>query len=1159
MSQKGHQTPPDAPPEVAPDAAADGVHHAHHAHRARRRRRRRKAGLWSLLSVAVLAGACALFVLSYLGTPIIVPDGLRARIADRINASAGGLTVEVGEMAVIVEKGWTPRLTLRAVTLRGPDSRVLATLSELGGTVAMRPLLRGQVEPSVIRLSGLQVNLRRDDTGGVGVQLGGAIGSGGNAPEARDPSAMIALIDTALTRPAMASLTGVFADNMTLRYEDARAGRAWTIDGGKVEATREAGVLRMRGDFTVLGARAYASTLEMSFSSRIGSSAAQLGLNFSDLPAGDLAMQSPALSWLDALDAPISGALRARLDGNGRLGPLNASLSIGKGALRPTEGTKPIEFDSARSYFTYDPAEQTIAFEAVSIDSRWVSASAEGIAHLIGGENGWPDELQAQLSVTDITADPADLYDTPIDLDGATLDMRLRLEPFHLSIGQLSLSDQGSHVVLTGDLRGGEAGWDLALDGRVDTMQRDRLMDLWPEAAVPKTRTWVSQNVSQARLRNVQLAVRSSPKHRPDVFLGFDFDDLTTRFMKQMPPIQQAAGKARLLEGRFAIAADSGWIDAGQGGRIDISGTSFTVPKIGIPDAPAEVIVHTNSSITSALTLIDNEPFQFLTKLGRPVDLADGRAQVEARLAFPLKKKVQTEEIKFDVSGTLRNLQSDVLVPGRVLSADALTLAVNADGLKVSGDGLLGKAPFSGAYSAALGPDSDGSRVEGTVTLNQTFADEFGIGLPPGSLGGSAVGDVVVQLPKGEAGSFMLTSNLAGLGLSLPQLKWSLPRATRGTLDVRGRLGVPPQIDKLSLDAPGLQALGSVSLTSAGQLNRAMFSRVSVGGWLNAPVTLTGRGKGAAPGIEVTGGSIDLRKADLAGTGGGAGAGGPVSLALDTLVLSDGIALRDFRARLNTANGVDGTFTGRVNGGAAIRGQIVPQRGRSAFRITADDAGGVLGSAGLLKQARGGTMELLLTPAGAEGTYEGQLNGGNITLTDAPALAALLSSLSVVGLLEQMSEGGIHFTDVDARFGLGPDRLTLYSGSAVGSSMGISMDGYYYLGTKQMDMQGVVSPFYFVNAAGGIFTRAGEGLVGVNYTLTGPAAAPKVGVNPLSLLTPGMFREIFRRQPPERPSGALNGVPSATSSNVTATQEAPPPVPAPQPRKPVDRGNRNRP
>jgi hypothetical protein len=68
-----------------------------------------------------------------------------------------------------------------------------------------------------------------------------------------------------------------------------------------------------------------------------------------------------------------------------------------------------------------------------------------------------------------------------------------------------------------------------------------------------------------------------------------------------------------------------------------------------------------------------------------------------------------------------------------------------------------------------------------------------------------------------------------------------------------------------------------------------------------------------------------------------------------------------------------------------------------------------------------------------------------------------------------------------------------------------------------MDMQGVVSPFYVLNGIGSFLTRKGEGLFGMNFTLKGPASAPSVGVNPLSLLTPGMFREIFRRPAPVVP------------------------------------------
>ena len=232
------------------------------------------------------------------------------------------------------------------------------------------------------------------------------------------------------------------------------------------------------------------------------------------------------------------------------------------------------------------------------------------------------------------------------------------------------------------------------------------------------------------------------------------------------------------------------------------------------------------------------------------------------------------------------------------------------------------------------------------------------------------------------------------------------------------------------------------------------------------------------------------------------------------VTVSDGIALTEFRANLNTSGGTSGQFAGRVNGGTTIEGTIVPERGRSAFRIISQDAGGVMRSANFLKQARGGNMELILRPGAAEGSYNGRLQASNVWLTDAPALAALLNAISVVGLLEQMSGNGIHFGDVDAQFSMSPDQITLFKSSAVGNSLGITMDGYYWPGNGVMDMQGVVSPIYLVNGIGGFLTRRGEGLVGFNYKLKGTAESPRVRILPLTIFTPGMFRDIFRRAPP---------------------------------------------
>jgi hypothetical protein len=193
----------------------------------------------------------------------------------------------------------------------------------------------------------------------------------------------------------------------------------------------------------------------------------------------------------------------------------------------------------------------------------------------------------------------------------------------------------------------------------------------------------------------------------------------------------------------------------------------------------------------------------------------------------------------------------------------------------------------------------------------------------------------------------------------------------------------------------------------------------------------------------------------------------------------------------------------------------VPQAGGTAFRIRSDSAGKVFREAGILKTVAGGDMTLTLVPvAGQPGSYDGALDVVNTRLRDAPGIASLLDAISIVGLLDQLEGPGILFTEVEARFRLTPDQLYLTRSSATGPSMGISMDGTYDLGTSTLDLQGVLSPIFFLNGIGSIFTRKGEGLIGFNFNLTGPASQPNVGVNPLSALTPGMFREIFRRPAP---------------------------------------------
>ncbi len=337
-----------------------------------------------------------------------------------------------------------------------------------------------------------------------------------------------------------------------------------------------------------------------------------------------------------------------------------------------------------------------------------------------------------------------------------------------------------------------------------------------------------------------------------------------------------------------------------------------------------------------------------------------------------------------------------------------------------------------------------------------------------------------------------------------------------GKLTLTARLGPRPVIESLRLTAPGLTAEGRLETTEGGALRELTLTTLQTGDWLDARVRILGRGAGRPVAVEVLDGSLDLRRMPRGDDGDTSGSGSEVTVALDQLIVSSGITLTGFRgAFLSRKGGLDGTFVAAVNGQGRIDGAVVPDRGRTAVRITSANAGTVMAAAGIFDKGRGGTLDLTLTPRGPEGQYVGIAAFSRLSVQDAPALAALLGAVSVVGLLEQMSGSGLVFDDGDVEFVLSPAGVQITRGTAVGLSLGLTFEGAYTSATGRLDLQGVISPIYVLNGIGQIFARKGEGLFGFNYRLSGPADDPSVSVNPLSILTPGMFREIFRRPPPQ--------------------------------------------
>lgn len=1071
-----------------------------------------RVALWVLAAPVIMAIAGAAVLI---GQEVSAPSWVVRDVETRAAVALSGGSLEFGEMKVTLGTDLHPRLVVRNAVLKDSNGFMLANVPQITGLISPRGALQGRFLAQEVELTGAEVYIRRRADGAVAF----AFDQNTAGLQAAGFVELMGQVDALFQSGPLEALEQVRAQGVIINYDDARAGRSWVVDDSQIAMDLRGDALAFRADLTLLSGRAYVTQAQITYNSPQGQAMAEVGMSLTNAAAPDIASQSPILAWLGVLDAPISGAMRGGVDATGALTQVSATLQIGAGELRPSLQTRPIPFQGARTYFTFDPEDQRLRFDLIEMDSDAGRVSGQAQAYLREFENGFPDALMGQARFSELQLAPGIWSDREMRLSDASVDFRMRLKPFVFDIGQAVVQVDAAPVRLSGAVLATTEGWSVALDGQTRDISVDQVLRFWPVAAAPGLRQWLADNLRAGRLVDAALALRAEPGAKPVMGLTSGFAGAELRFMRQVPPIQNGAGTLSVVGQEMALTLEQGHVVAAEGGRIDLSGSTMQIPQTG-PRAPAHFDLALAGRATAMMSLLRGAPFHVMAGSDLPVSFLQGDAQVSVDLTTPLARDVTAQERVWSARADLRNLRSDRLVPGRVLTAARADLRVGPEALVVQGPMQLDGVGGDVVFSRALGPGSEGTaRVEAELRLGPDALQRFGIALPDGMLRGDSMAQLSLDLSDPAAPGFRLTSDLRGTRIRLPGVEWSKPASVPAALTVAGQLGARPRIDQLSINAPGLRTSGVIRLAPGGGLERAAFERVRLGGWLDAPVILIGRGAGRPLDVQIAGGTLDLRDAGFgggsgAGTTGSGGAGGGFDVALDRLQVTQSLALHDFRGQFTQSGGFNGTFEGLVNGAAPVQGTLVPIQGRSGVRIQSGDAGAVLRAAGFLRNAYGGAMRLTLTPAGGAGSFDGALVAQNLRVRNLPVLARLLDAISVVGLLTQLDGQGLLFTDIEAQFRMQPNAIIVTQSSAVGPSMGLSLDGVFRPEPGIMDFQGVISPIYLINGIGSFLTRPGEGLIGFNFNLAGSVDNPQVSVNPLSALTPGMFREIFRRPPP---------------------------------------------
>ena len=1111
--------------------------------------RRHGSGLLGrLIFLAVVFGLAAL-TLQLLGRTLPMPVWVVAEVEARLNRSLAdglpGSALSLGGIELTVGEDWVPHIVLDDLRLLQAGGQTLLALPETFLNLDPSGLPQGQLRAKSLRIVGAHIDLRRDGQGNLLMALGS-----GEGPQIDNLATAFASLDRAFALPALAHLTQVQIEGLSLTLTDQRTGRIWQVGDGRVTLdNREAEIAAQMSLSLVAGGTATTRALLTAVAAK-GAGSARVSVQVENVAAKDLAAQTPVLGWLGVLDAPISGRLAATLDRQG-VSAVEGRLDIGAGALQPAPNATPIAFDRASLGLGYDPSAGRIVLSDLSVQSRTLRVATKGQVYLVdaagqkitGALSGRiPAAFLGQIQISDLSVDPAGLFAAPVAFHQGAVDVRLKLDPFTLDIGQLSLSEGGEHLGLSGQISADPAGWRVALDLTLNQISRDRLLALWPLRLVTGTRNWVESNIRNADLSGLRASVRLAPGAETKTELSYGFSQAELRIMPKMPPVTGADGYATIQGKTYTLVMSKGSVTPPEGGVLDVAGTVFAVPDITLKPAVANIDLHMAGALTAVLSLMDQPPFNYLQKAGQPVDLGQGQASLSAQVSFPMKGRVMPWDVSFEIAAKVTDFASDVLIKGHHLTSPLLTVVATPNGLTISGKGLIGQVPFDGRFVQDLpdnGPNpqeqalQDGltegiyiavaprpvppAQVTGQVTLSQAAVAEFALGLPERMISGAAQADVTLDLPKGAAPLLALRSDLAGMTLALPDLRWVKPSNESGRLEADIRLGAAPEVTRLNISGAGLNAKGKVLLHADGKLNVARFDAVTLAPWLEGSFEITAQGDGQPVALAMTAGTIDLQnfpQTSASVPDVTTNAGNPIQISAQSVKLADSLRITGFEGSFSTQGGFNGAFSGALNDAAPITGIAVPSRNGTAVRIKSDDAGLAMKAAGVFSAAQGGSLSMTLIPRAEAGTYEGSAAIKDIRVNNGSVMVDLLSAISVVGLLDQLRGAGIVFDTTYSQFVITPKTIEVQRGSAIGTSMGVSFEGLYHSDTDRLDMRGVVSPIYVLNGLGSILTKRGEGLFGFAYTLQGPAKTAEVSVNPLSILTPGMVRDLFRAPAP---------------------------------------------
>ncbi|WP_068306511.1 AsmA-like C-terminal domain-containing protein [Kordiimonas lacus] len=682
---------------------------------------------------------------------------------------------------------------------------------------------------------------------------------------------------------------------------------------------------------------------------------------------------------------------------------------------------------------------------------------------------------------------------------------------------------------------------------QTDAATIPEIKSYWPVATYPDgtprgARVWVDENMIQGTARNVSFHVDWSPTtggafaKGSAIQLDFEFDGIDTKYLREMPPIENAIGHGRLTREEFDIE-----ITAGSVLGMPIGGSTAHMYDIHMPgQGTGEFNVKLTGPVPTIMDLIAYDPLNVPQKIDFDPTRLDGTADVDVAITVPLIKGVPKEDVGYRVEAHLRGTSVRDLLGGEGLRDGSMILQLDGDRLSLAGDARLNGVPVSLYWREDFAAGRDNPEAETTEVVlvgefDETDIQAFGVDISD-FLEGKAVGEATFIGRNFKFSRGYFTADTTDAVLKASQLAWrkpvSSPAMVTGTLVLRDE---GTSLSPLVVQGENVDLVASFDWGSreSGRLD-GDFTIRQMGNHQLAGTVVQRAGKPTK--VNIVAATFDagvyLRELDDAPATPSAAAneaeqkGDDVDIKLlaDRLLLLNGEALEKASLETRFKEGEPKTlsFTGFVPG---TEKQVVMTVGETddpagqAISLTSPDAGHILRGLGLFAHLRDGSLNMsgLTSGWGDRLHMEGEAKVRDSLMVSQENLGPGVKEGVVSGLNDYLSDGPVSLDKIDVPFDYTNSLLDLSGLKANGPTLGMTMEGQISAREDKINVNGVFVPAYGLNSLlgkipilGALLTGGeGKGVFGVSYRVKGQLENPEFTINPVSGLAPGFLRLLF--------------------------------------------------